>query len=1166
MKKKIKTVNQDVADSNGQISTGHTWANLRIMAPLHIVSRQMKRARRLVELITPAIRLGGGLTNTLEKVIQIFRREGLVGIRRGIRLVAASQYVNNGHSEPKGSQTNQLFDLSMYLPHTGTQYMPPKDVTVDVIIPVYRGFRETKRCLESVLSDADRPPGIIRVIDDCSPEQDLSEWLSMLSAAGLIELSRNTENVGFVATVNRGIVEANRHDVVLLNSDTEVPSGWLRRLTSHAYTGQKIASVTPFSNNATICSYPTAIGGPLPNGYSLGDVDNACRVANGLRTVKIPTAVGFCMYIRRDCLDDIGLFDADRFGRGYGEENDFCMRASANGWHHLLACDTFVYHAGEVSFGKDSPDRRRAWDILVGLHPRYPALVAEYVSSAQTTPPIFAVTAALFKASALPTILMISHNLGGGTERHIKDLVNQITGIANVLLLRPNGLGLELLVPSIPAHPTLNISGIALDDLVTFLRAFGVSRVHIHHWIGLNTDLRKLVDSLSVPFDLTVHDYFSICPHINFLPAPDAAYCGEPEIAECNVCIRQRGANGATDISSWRVRHNWLLTEAARVICPSHDVVDRLIRFGHGSNVVFAPHEPVLSAVWPVTIPSLAVGEPLRVAVVGVLAWHKGRRAFEACVESCDAATIKFILIGEPDTPLPAAITRKVHVTGRYVEADLPGLIADVAPHVIWFPNSWPETYSYTLTAAIKSGLPIVASGLGALKERLVGRPHTRVMDNPSCSASDWLALFSKVAESLRSSADLEAASPRSLDTPFYPNAYLDTNVKSTRSRFNGLVDLREPGRLSVLMLPDRFQDGRISPCGYIRLLQPMDYMVSTRESVRLHEVDVNSALHRVADCLVCQRHVVTDIKLVEQLINHCRETGMRLIYDLDDDLITDAPEHPENLLIRALTPVVVRLLLAADTVWASTPELRRRLEVIRPDSIVVPNALDERLWVQTRDAPSRASDRTVRILYMGTSTHDIDYEFLEGVAARIKKKFGARASFEIIGVTHRKDLHSAFRRIEPPMSAAASYPAFVSWIAQQSRWDIGVAPLVDTYFSRAKSNIKLLDYAALGLPIVASDVLPYRGTLQGIDGVRLVENDALAWVEALSELIVDTQARKAGGRTCRAAFLEKYSLAAVQERLSTALLFGSEVLETAPMRHLDFRAKVAGACPPVSQ
>ena len=83
---------------------------------------------------------------------------------------------------------------------------------------------------------------------------------------------------------------------------------------------------------------------------SIAAIDKACAEANGQRSIAIPTGVGFCMYIRRACLDEIGLFDAETFGRGYGEENDFCMRAAAAGWRNVLAGDVFVYHEGAVSF------------------------------------------------------------------------------------------------------------------------------------------------------------------------------------------------------------------------------------------------------------------------------------------------------------------------------------------------------------------------------------------------------------------------------------------------------------------------------------------------------------------------------------------------------------------------------------------------------------------------------------------------------------------------------------------------------------------------------------------------------------------------------------------------------------------------------------------------
>src|SRR5262249_39452413 len=140
-------------------------------------------------------------------------------------------------------------------------------------------------------------------------------------------------------------------DVVLLNSDTEVANDWLDRLHACAASDAKIATVTPFSNNATICSYPFhGWQGSVPGTLGLAELDRVFARANAGRVVDLPTAVGFCMYIRRPALDALGLFDAERYGRGYGEENDFCMRAAKVGWRNVLAGDVFVYHEGSVSF------------------------------------------------------------------------------------------------------------------------------------------------------------------------------------------------------------------------------------------------------------------------------------------------------------------------------------------------------------------------------------------------------------------------------------------------------------------------------------------------------------------------------------------------------------------------------------------------------------------------------------------------------------------------------------------------------------------------------------------------------------------------------------------------------------------------------------------------
>lgn len=253
---------------------------------------------------------------------------------------------------------------------------------IDVIIPVYRGLPETRRCLGSVLAAACAVPREIVVIDDASPEPGIAEFLRELAAGCAITLRTNSVNRGFVYAANAGMALHGDRDVLLLNSDTEVADGWLDRIVACASRDPRAATVTPFSNNATICSFPEfAVRNELPSGVTTRTLDRLFAAVNAGRAIEIPTAVGFCMWISRRCLATIGPFDEAAFGRGYGEEVDFCMRASRAGFRHWLAGDTFVYHAGEVSFGESGTDRRaEAQRIVDSRYPEFGPAVRDFVA------------------------------------------------------------------------------------------------------------------------------------------------------------------------------------------------------------------------------------------------------------------------------------------------------------------------------------------------------------------------------------------------------------------------------------------------------------------------------------------------------------------------------------------------------------------------------------------------------------------------------------------------------------------------------------------------------------------------------------------------------------------------------------------------------------------
>ncbi len=146
--------------------------------------------------------------------------------------------------------------------------------------------------------------------------------------------------------------------------------------------GDRVGTVTPFSNNATICSYPrTLVRNDLPPGETTASLDATFASANAGLSAEIPTAVGFCMFVTRECLDRVGLFDEARYGAGYGEEVDFCMRASRAGFRHLVAGDAFVRHVGEVSFGDTGVERRaRAQAIVDELYPEFQPRVSDFIA------------------------------------------------------------------------------------------------------------------------------------------------------------------------------------------------------------------------------------------------------------------------------------------------------------------------------------------------------------------------------------------------------------------------------------------------------------------------------------------------------------------------------------------------------------------------------------------------------------------------------------------------------------------------------------------------------------------------------------------------------------------------------------------------------------------
>lgn len=612
-------------------------------------------------------------------------------------------------------------------------------VHVDVVIPVYGGYEETRACIESVIESHSFAAMRLHLYNDASPEPEITRYLRELVVRyPQITLVENPQNLGFVGTVNsamRAVATAPGFEsVLLLNSDTIVAGDWVERITAHARQDSAIATVTALSNNATICSYPNIGSNDLAAGLSTADVDRLAAQCNAGLAVDVPTGVGFCMLITSAALDRLGFFDHEAFGRGYGEEVDFCRRAIAAGMRNVLAMDVFVRHVGEVSFADSShPGKAAAARILNDRYPDFSVAVGAFVNADPALLGRLRLTFARWHArrEVRPVHVLITHALGGGTERHVQEVVKKLRGDNEVVVIRPSRSHRDRIRVEHPSDFDPVDCEVTIGDPSGFARlltSMGTGHIQIHHVLGFGDFLREGIALSGCEFDFMVHDYYSVCPQVNLIKK-DARYCGELGLSQCDECISERHNHGAVDIRNWRIDHEWMILGARELAAPSHDAAQRIQRYLKRLPVV-RYHEPMWSGDQAFPLPK-SVDGVFRIGVIGVLAPHKGRRTVldAARFAATRRLPLHFHVIGDTQGELDEDVRNRVTCTGVYEEQDLARLIDEANLSGFLFAAPWPETYSYTISAAIRTGLPIIATNLGAFPERLAGYPNALLLD-----------------------------------------------------------------------------------------------------------------------------------------------------------------------------------------------------------------------------------------------------------------------------------------------------------------------------------------------------------------------------------------------------------------------------------------------------
>jgi len=361
-----------------------------------------------------------------------------------------------------------------------------------------------------------------------------------------------------------------------------------------------------------------------------------------------------------------------------------------------------------------------------------------------------------WRADGRPVFLLISHACGGGTERHVGEMGAALRkeGV-RPLLVRPSRAGRVLWEEydgrglRIWCRESTN----ERDSIERQLLLLRPVHAHVHHLIGLPDVLMDLLSEHGVPYDWTVHDYYTICPRVNLIGAA-GTYCGEPDAGSCNRCLAvlgdDQGRRVTETITSWRERFGRRLGATRRVFAPSEDVRRRLARYFPDLHVLVRPHPEVLPELESLAAPILS-GETVRVAVLGTIAPVKGSERLLACARDAYSRKLplEFHVIGSTDRDAAFVRVGNVRVTGRYREQEVFERLAAQRCHLVFLPSSCPESFMYTLSIVMAARMFVFCFDHGAQAERLrawgwgrilPGEASPESINDSLLAAARWLA------------------------------------------------------------------------------------------------------------------------------------------------------------------------------------------------------------------------------------------------------------------------------------------------------------------------------------------------------------------------------------------------------------------------------------------
>ncbi|MEO0417717.1 MAG: glycosyltransferase [Pseudomonadota bacterium] len=1033
---------------------------------------------------------------------------------------------------------------------------PERAADLKVVVPIYNALDDVRVCIERLREYT--PWGVeVILINDGSSDPAIADELGKVDNEGMFRVLHNPINMGFTRTVNRGISEAGDADVIILNSDARVTPRWIEGMYAAAQSRRKVATVTAMSDRAGAFSAPN-IGNdnPLPAGVSEEDFAVAFRRRSLRLYPEVPTGNGFCMLIRRKALEELGALDSDAFPRGYGEENDFCMRALRAGWVNLIDDTTYVFHDRSKSFGDEKNENiAKGRAVVDERYPEYKMLTGVYQTGSSIVMARFRARLAMSDCTngrgILPRAIFVLATRTGGTPQTNADLMGALSDTFECYVLISDSRKLELSVYEggetrvlkthelqEPIEPLTHTSW-EYDQVVgAWLSALDLSIVHIRHLGWHSLSLPKIARKTGARVVMSFHDYYALSPSLKLLD-DENKFCGKTyteagdkrpiEIWPGNSLPRLTD----TWLGYWRQRMGNALEHCDSFVTTSQSARDRVAEaFAKvpPNHFHVIPHGRDFAELMDLRQP-FDGASPIRVLVPGNINEAKGLHLIAALIDLDPSRMFEFhILGGVRMDDLSEHQRDRLHFHGRYEREDFGEKVAAIAPHFGVIFSVWDETYCHTLTEMWSVGLPVAVLDFPNVRNRVERSQAGWILEDLRPEA-----VFASLV-SIKS--DREELNKKGLAVHRWQQERGQAqSCQQMASRYLDVYrgrDVNEPCP-KIAILPrvqpeslhgDRIKADRVLERSRNRLDRPNTYILSS--------VAASIAQMRLGmiDGAIIQSSAIP-AEFVDSFVEAAKETNTPFVLDLDEKLTEDSSSGSDG------DPVgepmsLAKLISNCALLTAPTQGLDGIIRASKKSVIPFDHAIESRLWAGGRDVPSRPKPH---VLYLATGADEAECELALKILMASREKIpDLRATV----ISSRDEAHWPDWIENPPIPVPDwTYEAFVPWLKRAaSEATLAILPCFDISPGEIRLGRIVLECGALGLPVFASDTTKLREVTKAIsEGVRLVkEATPEAWEQVLSEALSQSKRLEADGKALQSWVFANHSIEAAEVRFDEAI------------------------------